>query len=251
MGNPANVRIKITPPKNSHASLADFSNVCSTLRSCLNHIGRCLGQPGAEFEISNLQMGSALVEVAQTGPGVEITDTFNRTIDSLQHGREIDKRLDFQAIKAFKGFNSVINKESIQISIGGTSLTASYVGNLELILEPQSPALGSVSGRLEAVSVHRGDKFTLYTTIAGEDVDCSFREELLPEVLRAVGRKVTAFGSLYYATTKIFPVRIDVESFQVEPEDDELDSLLDVENRLNLSHEASIEIQRKARDEWN
>ncbi len=250
MSDSDEIRIKIDPPKGHHAQLSDFSNVCATLRSCLTHIGRCIGST-ATFAISDLSCGSAILAVAPVDKNNDVAQTFNKTIHSLETGKAVDSRLDFAALKSFNGFCAAINNENVRISVAGLRLTKSYSANLSHLLEPQSPALGSVSGRLEAVSVHGCNKFTLYTPLAGEEVDCRFDSSDLRDVLDAVGHGVTVFGTLYYARTKTFPVRVDVDSFEVTPNDSVFASLLDARGSLAGDPQSALDSQRAMRNEWN
>jgi hypothetical protein len=133
------------------------------------------------------------------------------------------------------------------MSISGIVLTSAFASHLAELLEPVSPALGSVSGRLDALSVHNQDRFTLYPLIVGEDVECFFKRPDLKKVLDAVGRRVTVFGRLHYAKTKAFPVKVDVEEFHVEPPDSELPSLLKARGMLRNT----TTNQRAWRDDWD
>lgn len=251
MNHSNEIRIKIDSPKGRPTQLSDFSNVCATLRACLTHIGRCLGTDSPSFAVSDLACASATVAVRPMNGDVDIAQTFNQTVQSLEDGTGVDSRLDFAAVRAFAGFSTAIRNKDVRLSVGGLPLTESYSSHLSELLEPQAPAMGSVSGRLEAVSIHGRNKFTLYTPIVGEDVDCRFDPTTLSEVLSAVGRKVTVCGTLYYALTKIFPVRVDVDSFEVTPEDSELSSLLDAKGALAGSNQSALDSQQAMRDEWN
>ena len=251
MSEAEEIRIKLEPPEGQRAQLSDFSNVCNALRSCLKHVGRCLGCDYASFAISDLACGSAVVAVVPTNGSTDIAHTFNQTIRFLEEGRAVDSRLDFSALRAFEGFRSTIRNRDLQISVSGLRLTESYSSTLAHLLEPQSPARGSVSGRLEAVSVHGRNEFTLYMPIASEEVDCRFAPEVLRDVLDAVGHNVTVFGTLYYARTKVFPVRINVDSFQVTPSNTDLASLLDAKGILAGPPRSALESQQAMRDEWN
>lgn len=108
-------------------------------------------------------------------------------------------------------------------------------------------ATGMISGRLEAVSIHREHKFTLYPPLEGEEVDCIFQPGDLEKVLLALGKNVTVHGMLYYSKSKSFPVRVKVRSYEVMPEADDLPTLLDLRGALKTKAKA----RRNVRDEWN
>jgi hypothetical protein len=212
--------------------LSDFSSVCATLRTCLSQVSRAVTDAEVEFEICDLRLGSAILEVIPVANGTpeavlqDIEDLFLGTVHSIQNGLPLDRRLDFQAVRAFVGFGNAVKKNGVSLSVGGTRLTAAYVTHLSDLLEAESPAAGSASGTLEAVSIHKGHRFFLYPPAEGEKIECRFNQSGLRDVLNAIGKKVTVFGTLHYAKTKTFPVLIDVESFVEEPDDATLPTLL-------------------------
>lgn len=223
--------------QDKRAPLYDFSNICGALRNCLKHVGRCVGKEDVDFAISDLSYGSACLEAEPvSSTGNEVAYLFNDTMVAIEDGRDLDPRLDFSAINCFTGFNGAIRNSRIVVEVARRSLSSNYVTNLNRLLEPTSPALGSVSGRLEVVNMHNDNKFVLYPPMHGEEVVCKFKDSDLEGVLLAVGEKrhVTVYGTLYYAKSKAFPVRVDVDSFLAEPLDETLPTLLDAKGILQL-----------------
>lgn len=236
--NSGSISVCLAGPGDSLPKLSDFDKVCDALRACLNHIATCIVGKTVEYAVSELRTGSAVIGVEPVLNGVppeltlDVSETFLRTIEDLELGNEVDRRLDFPAIRSFGGFAALARKEDVQVSISGRILTSEFVANVARLLEPASPTFGSVTGRLEAINLHRQSHFTLYTPMAGENVDCSFDRATLRQVLDAIGKRVTVFGKLYYAPAKSFPVKVEVDSFKMLPPDSELPSLLSLKELL-------------------
>lgn len=236
-----NISIKLSGPHRQLPDLSDFVTVCTALRKCLKNVSRCVSGSEVEYRLCDLRAGSAVVAVAPTVGAVsdsilfDVSFTFERTIRDIRDGHEIDRRLDFQALRSFEGFCKPLRKKDVSLEIAGHALGNDYVSRIAELLEASSPSFGSVSGMLETVSVHLRTRFILYPPIPGEGIECSFGGDELSGVVAAIGQKVTVFGKLFYARTKSFPVRVDVEHFEVDPPDDELPSLLTARGILRPS----------------
>ncbi len=223
------------PKRKKRAPFSDFSTVCNSLHASLKHVARCVGAKAPEFAVSDLHMGSAVmaIEPESSTNGVGgIVSLFIETITSLENGAPIDSRLDAAALHCFNGFSGVARKRDVTLKIGRVLLTEQYANYLSSLLDPSSTSTGSVSGRLEAFTVHNQKKFTLYPPIPGEEIDCIFDESDLPRVLDAVPKQVTVYGTLHFSKSKIFPVRVDVEEFVIEESSDRLPTLLDAQGIL-------------------
>jgi hypothetical protein len=254
MTSPANITVELKGPRGS-ATLSDFSVVCSTLRNCLRNVARCvIGEEEVEFDLSDLRRSSAFIEVAPMPNGkpmddlVEVSQVFRDTVKALEAGRGIDPRLDFRTLGAFNGFSALARKRKTLLSLGGTQVTAHFADHVYALLQPDSTALGSITGRLEAISLHNESKFTLYPPVEGEDVDCIFQRSDLENVLQAVDHNVTVYGTLHFSKAKSFPVRVDVDDWEVLPDPDALPTLLDL--RGALKHPARAGNQQDIADEW-
>jgi hypothetical protein len=235
MSDRKKIAVNLKGPEKNRAPFAEFSTVCSSLHSCLKNIARCLKKSASGFGISQLKIGSAIMEIepeAGQDGGYEVMGVFTETIASLESGDDLDSRIDSTALHCFQGFSSVAKSKSVNLRIGSVLLTANFANNLAALIDPSSTSLGSVSGRLEAFDLHNKSSFTLYPPIAGEEIDCVFDPGDLPKVLDAVKQQVTVYGTLHYSKSKIYPVRVDVESFEVNDSDEALPNLLDARGLL-------------------
>jgi len=248
------IAVDLKGPKSSRAQLSDFSTVCTSLHACLKNIGRSIGKKSPEFGISDLRMGSALMAVqpeSKNGEGFEIASLFENTVTALEQGQQVDRRLDYAALHCFRGFAGIARSRESSLTIAGVTLSDSFADNLAALLDPISTALGSVSGKLEAFTVHRQRVFTLYPPMSQEEVDCSFNRSELARVLDAVDKQVTVYGTLHYAQSKIFPVRVDVDDFEIVDSDEKLPNLLDAKGMLPPLSADNPLLDRKFSDEWH
>jgi hypothetical protein len=235
--------------------LSEFTHVCATLRNCLNHVARVVADRKIDFDLTELSYASAHLIVEPIGLDVpldvlnDIESTFLNSVAAIQFNTELDARLDYAALRAFSDFCTPLRNPGVTLAIGQTLLTSQFVANVTTMLEPASPAYGSVSGMLEELSVHNGFRFTLFPPVEGEEIGCSFHESSLAEVLHAVGRKVTVIGNLKYAKSKAFPISVEVESFTLEQEDSALPNLLDARGMLR-DQTPSIGDSEAWRNEW-
>jgi hypothetical protein len=240
--------------KGGATHLSDFTVICSALRSSLNGVARCVtNHDEIECEVSELSKASAHLTVLPLANGiadaavVEVSRLYTATLHALEHGKPVDSRLDFRAISAFNLFSGVAKNANVTLDIGGVRLTKRFAETVAALLVADDSAYGSVSGRLETVTIHNQSKFTLFPPVKGEEVDCHFADSELKKVLDSVGHYVTVYGNLFYAKTKSFPVRVDVASYEELPVEDLLPTLLDCRGSLPTLDGT---LTRETHDEW-
>lgn len=114
-----------------------------------------------------------------------------------------------------------------------------------------SPAMGSVSGKVEQLGVHGKFTFVLFPPVPGSEITCTFQPKDFDQVASSVKHQVTVYGTLHYGLGQSFPVLADVDHIEQEPDDDELPSLLDMEGMLEGEEIGeSTSVIRSLRDEW-
>jgi hypothetical protein len=249
------ILVKLEPKQGKEdrrAPLDEYANVCGALRNCIKNVARCVGKDRAQFAISDLRIGSAIMEAEpETSEWTEVGVILNDTFSALEDGRGVDERLDYQALHCFSGFAAISKSEKLRLSFGNTTLTKEFAINLQLLIGETATTRGSVAGRLEALVIHNAYRFTIYPPIKTEKIECDFKLDDLQRVLAAVNRQVTVWGKLHHAKAKVFPVRVEVEDFTVEPENDSLPTLLESRGalkilRLNMNNPVSGSFA----DEW-
>jgi hypothetical protein len=94
-------------------------------------------------------------------------------------------------------------------------ITQATSENIRKLLPIRRTAIGSIEGKLEQISIHRGAKFIVYHAITNKAVTCQFHEEfMLDRVKAALGQRVNVFGELQ-KNFKGETLRIKVEDFRV------------------------------------
>jgi hypothetical protein len=84
--------------------------------------------------------------------------------------------------------------------------------NVEYIIATGSKSLGSVRGSLDALTVHAGHEFKIWSLKTKRPIICRFEKPMLPEVIDHLKQQVEVFGELH-RNPKGEPVLIDVREF--------------------------------------
>jgi hypothetical protein len=246
---------RLEGPQGTHVTLEDFAAICDALRISLNHVARCISLKRVTYEVRDLKASSAQICIAPAINGVpdeclaDLTTTFNRAVFALENDQPLDERLDYAAIRALDQLARPVKLRRASLRIGDVSITQRYVSHIARLIEPSAGCFGSVSGMLEAVSVHGKTTFTLYPPIESEHVECSFAKSELKMVIGALGQNVTVYGMLKYAKRRAFPVSAEVDHFDVEPPDKSLPTLLDARHQI-AGGLSSLDVVREIRNGW-
>lgn len=257
--NTLTIRID-TQSHRDNVSFDEFTKVCSATQKSLREVERCVLERSGqlEFKLSNLLMGSAIIEVTAHAPkrigrsaGQEVVRVYRETMASLERGYRIDPRLDLNAFRAFEPLGHLIIKRHLQLSYDGVRLTNSFVDSVAERTQAKLRSLGSVKGRLEVINLHGSPYFYLYAT-ATDRIRCSFDDTLLPSVIESIGKKVSVYGEMGYVNDKPFPITVDVTSFTPLREDNELSSLLKLRGCIKPENRPQFLAEMKAlRNGWN
>jgi hypothetical protein len=121
--------------------------------------------------------------------------------------------------------------------------------NIQRLRVPRSTAIGSIIGRLEIVSVHRANEYSVYDDVTRRPVRCQFKDEELAKVTAVLGRRVKVAG-IIHRNTKGQPLRADQPRLTLMPAGDELpttDEFVGVDRDFT-SGESTEEHLRRLRD---
>ena len=97
-----------------------------------------------------------------------------------------------------------------------TTLSQNAASNVAKILKPHFKAIGSVTGKLEVISVHREPKFNVYDVVTKKAVSCRFDRGRLDEVKAALGRRVSVTG-IVYRNANGDPIKVERPELRVLP----------------------------------
>ena len=85
--------------------------------------------------------------------------------------------------------------------------------------------LGTIEGRLVAISVASGAKFVIYHHISNKAVLCTFPDNRLDEVKESLGRNAIASGTINYNVRRE-PVQMECDLLRMKRSKDNLPTIL-------------------------
>jgi hypothetical protein len=256
------VEFKVTGPKGRGAArFGDFLRLGESLRSSLHEVARCIAPDLArlEFEIIDLKFSSAFASIR---PIIGIPDipTVNdvilvhrQTIQQLQTGKTVDRRLDFPALESFRPFVVPLKgKHPPRVEVCGISLSLEFESNLGRMIEPDTTEFGEIRGQMEAVNLHRSNRFILYCEYDASKIICYFPEQLFERVKEGLGKRVNVSGLLSFKQGIPVPRRVDVENVSICNIPESPPSLLKMRGKLKGKlKKPSQELIRSLREEWD
>lgn len=237
--------------------LSHFAMLCQNLRLCLRSVERCVSEndPHLEYGISSLKQSSAfigIIALAKTSRDQELAgetaDVFDRSVRCFEQDKEIDPRLDYDAIASFRKLYAPLNKGMGSLRIGDTSISTQSIATIDRILDIQYTSTGTVTGRLEDVLTHGKKRFVIYPPVGNVEIRCIFSDDMLDTILASVEKNVTVNGTLHFAKNRAFPSHVDVDSIETNPDDSNLPSLMDLRGML-VGEEGGSGLGA-LRDEW-
>ncbi len=115
--------------------------------------------------------------------------------------------------------------------------------------------VSTIDGRLERINIHNNaNTFGIYPTLPMvSPVRCTFPQELLEQVLGALGSFVSVSGECLYRPEASFPYRMDVHDMTVLPPPESLPSLSDLYGIAPdaTGGKSSEQFVRELRDRWD
>lgn len=256
------IEFKVTGPKGRGAArFDDFLKLGESLRSSLQEVARCVAPDlkRLRFEIIDLKFASAfasirpLIGISDISAANSIVIVHRQTIQSLQAGKGVDRRLDFPALESFRPFVSPLKeKHPPRVEVGGTILSLEFETNLARMIEPDTTEFGEIMGQMEAVNLHRSNRFILYSEHDASKIVCHFPEKLFERVREGLGKRVVVSGLLSFKHGISTPRRADVENISVCKIPTSVPSLLKMRGKLKGKlKESSQELIRSLREEWD
>lgn len=133
----------------------------------------------------------------------QIASAFTRGLETLQREAVIPPYFSEMGIRAVGKISKGISANGVT-GFRATALRANTSARIdaaahphtERVLSPRYQAFGSITGKLEMISVHRGRTFNIYESRTHRAVKCTFAEELFEPVKAALGKAVIARGLL-------------------------------------------------------
>lgn len=184
--------------------------------------------------VEGLSSGSAYLEVTPSIVGGDMTPfLLGRAVraagEGLQHLDGVAIRPPYFNDAALGYARKFVQKVkmgeagSVTVGLGETTIapTQRITANVEELTVGRVKSIGSVDGKLIAVSMGDGLRFSVDDRVRGRRVECRFSDQLLEHVLGAFGKRVIARGFLWSRADGV-PQRIDVRALEVVEPDENL-----------------------------
>jgi hypothetical protein len=189
-----------------------------------------------DYLIVELEYGSATIAFAPVGtdPALQrhVATTFAITAAALRDDSLDLLNVDVGLRRAFEDLARPLKRgvryASIEVDETRIELHGDEGRAFSLAPHSESAAVGSYSGNIDALNVHREHVFYLYPPVGPTRIQCVFDPLLLDDVRAALKRYTTVHGLLEYNEGNAFPVRIVVERIEVNPPEDQLPTLDDL-----------------------
>lgn len=128
----------------------------------------------------------------------EIASAIAHGIAQLEREPERPQYFTDQALEYAKSLAS-LSSEALPLSVRNGAervvLSKQLLVNADIVLGQSRSSFGSVEGRLEALNIHGGKQFRIYSSIDDKAITCNFGRHLeLDDILRAVGKKIMVRG---------------------------------------------------------
>jgi hypothetical protein len=171
------------------------------------------GKPGGtlSWNISGLSLGSAVITATpeSTEPdvdvGPQVVAAAVNGLDLLERSPERPPYFSDEALHRARQLVGLIQPKTriariivVAPPMPIVTISQQTAAHIDKMVGSGYTALGSVEGRLEAISVHGKPSFGVYDFVEGRRISCEFPSEMLERVKDALGRRVLVFGRVRF-----------------------------------------------------
>jgi len=199
-------------------SLNNFLDLIRDVDSILSHQSK----GSVRWELATLQKNSpALVEFVGTSriKTMDYSQAIqDSVIDGIEQLTERPEQPQFYSYSALRSVRTMAGQVKYLKSLNvfsesrRTYLTSRVFSNVEYIIGTGTKSLGSVRGSLDAITVHAGHEFRIWSVKTKRPITCRFDKAMLPEVITHLKQQVEVIGELQ-RNQKGEPVLMKVQEF--------------------------------------
>ena len=168
----------------------------------------------------------------------KIVTSLGSGLESLEESEERPEYFSERALDQVRVLSSVSDPKdnefsSVKITTNGTprDVTLHSAANIDSIQGYKTKGLGSVEGKLKAISDYGDLKIVVKDAITDRAVHCVLDDERLNEALSAFGKRVYVFGLINY-DKEGRAKKITVQDLRIFPEIEDLPTASDVRGIL-------------------
>lgn len=211
--------------KNNRISLAAFVRSLNLFLDLLRDVDCAISRRpkgSVRWEIESLKKNSpALVEIAGV-PRIKEMDYSHAiqesVLDGLEQLAEKPEQPNFYSYSAMQRAKQIAEAAQklkfvhVFTASRRTQISERILTNVEYLVASGSKSLGSIRGSLDAISVHKGHEFRVWSPQHRRPIVCRFDKALLVEVAHHLQQQVEVIGELQ-RNPKGEPVLMKVDSF--------------------------------------
>lgn len=206
-------------------AVKSFIAVATKLTDLLRELETSVtGRDDLEWHIADLRMGSTNFAIAPVTQSPESADSASKIIDAVVKGIAIVENspqrpphFTDQALRDVKDLTRAANGATNRLSIFGggaeplrVTVSQRLVAHVDELIGTKSVALGSLEGRLEALTVHGSIAFSIYDSITNRRISCGCSRETLNAVIKYFDKRVSVSGEIRFnARGEATSMRVD------------------------------------------
>ncbi len=169
--------------------------------------------------------------VKSDGPLIRQTiRAINRGIKTIEKRKGRPAHFSDSALQRLFQLGSIVGLGDQGISIirvGDQSISPVSVAYVDELLGTPTKSYGTIEGKLFALNTKGRLTFSITETLTGKDVKCYFPDDMFDEVVRAIRRRVSAYGLIRYKKSAQ-PVSVEIEKLTAFPDQSDLPQFRDI-----------------------
>lgn len=206
-------------------SATTFARCVANFVDLISDVDRAVSkQPrgSIRWELQRLQKSSpAIVEFAAISMS-KTTDYIHAVqlsildgIDKLAEGPEQPESYSYSALESTRNMAEQAKKLTgltVYSDARQSFVDQRVLNNIGYLVTSGTVSLGSISGSLDAITVHDGHEFRVWPSMTKRAVTCRFKKSMLPAVARHLKHEVEVFGQIHRNAAGE-PLLVDVTEF--------------------------------------
>jgi hypothetical protein len=221
-----------------YVSLSAFLEAAGDVKDILRALGAIVSPSegaGLEWAVIRSYISSFHIEVAciaNPAIGSVVAQTFVDGLDVIEKRAERPPLFDDYILDKAKHLSTIVNRDDVDRIVVGSGPTDVHVSqhiaaNVTTLIGPRYEEIGAVEGRIEGVNIHRRNTCNIYEFTNERRIECSFDEELLGDVVAALGKRAIVYG-IVRTNVRGQPVSVRIERIEIMRSREDLPSIADL-----------------------